>query len=153
MTNGKVVVVVSGYFDPLHIGHIEYLKLARELGDKLIVILNNDKQTISKKGKVFMPLEERKIILESLKMVDEVFVSIDEEQIGEHRPVIESIKKVHKEMGPIHIFAKGGDRFTYEIPEAKVCRDLEIKIVDGLGKKIQSSSELIKKSEEENESY
>jgi len=153
MTNGKIVVVVSGYFDPLHAGHIEYLELAKELGDRLIVILNNDKQTILKKGKVFMPLEDRKIILESLKMVNEVFVSIDEEQIGEHRPVIESIKKVHKEMGPIHIFAKGGDRFTYEIPEAKVCRDLEIKIVDGLGKKIQSSSELIKKSEEENESY
>ena len=91
-----------------------------------------------------MPLEERKSILESLKMVDEVFVSIDEEQFGEHRPVIESIKKVHKEMGPIHIFAKGGDRFAYEIPEAKICMELGIKIIDGLGEKIQSSSWLIK---------
>ena len=137
--NEKIIVAASGYFDPLHAGHIEYLKLARELGDKLIVILNNDKQTILKKGKVFMPLEERKSILESLKMVDEVFVSIDED-----RPIIESIKKVHKEMGPIHIFAKGGDRFAYEIPEAKICRELGIKIIDGLGEKIQSSSWLIK---------
>ena len=71
-------VAVSGYFDPLHVGHIELFKLARALGDKLIVILNNDKQTKAKKGKCFMPAEQRKIILEELRCVDEVFLSIEQ---------------------------------------------------------------------------
>ena len=71
------VIAVSGYFDPLHVGHIEYIQLSKKLGDKLVVILNNDKQAGLKKGKAFMPLEERKKILESLRDVDEVFVSID----------------------------------------------------------------------------
>ena len=132
------IVAVSGYFDPIHVGHIEYIKLAKELADKigakLVVILNNDKQVRLKKGKLFMPLEERKIILESIKYVDEVFVSIDED-----KSVCKSLEAVNPD-----IFAKGGDRFSYEIPEAKVCERLGIKIIDSLGKKIQSSSELIK---------
>ncbi len=128
------VVAVSGYFDPLHVGHIEYLKLANELGDKLVVILNNDKQAELKKGKVFMPLNERKIILESIRYVDEVFVSIDID-----KTVCKSLEAIKPD-----IFAKGGDRFSYEIPEAEVCKRLNIKIVDGLGKKIQSSSDLIR---------
>ena len=126
------VVAVSGYFDPLHIGHIELFKMARELGDKLVVILNNNKQTEMKKGKYFMPAEERKKILEELRCVDEVFVSIDEE-----RSVCKSLEAVHPD-----IFANGGDRFNYEVPEVKVCEELRIKIVDGLGGKIQSSSDL-----------
>ena len=132
------VVVVSGYFDPLHIGHIEYLKLAWDLGDKLVVILNNDVQAKLKKGKVFMPLSERKEILEAIKYIDEVFVSIDED--GSVCKSLEVIKP--------HIFAKGGDRFAYEIPETLICKKLGIEIVDGLGSKKQSSSGLIKKSEE-----
>jgi len=138
------LVVVSGYFDPLHKGHIEYFRLARELGDKLIVILNNDKQAELKKGGNFLPLEDRKIILEALEMVEEVFVSIDEDQINGHQPVINSIEKIHKEKGPIHIFAKGGDRFACEIPETPICKELGIEIVDGLGEKVRASSELIK---------
>jgi cytidyltransferase-like protein len=135
----KKIVAVSGYFDPLHVGHIEYLKLAKMLGDKLIVILNNTNQTILKKGKEFIPLEERKIILEAIKYVDEVFVSIDQD---------ESVCKSLEVIKP-NIFAKGGDRYAYEIPEKKICDKLGIKIIDGLGKKIQSSSELIKKWEED----
>ena len=133
-----IIVVVSGYFDPIHKGHIEYLKLAKELGDKLIVVLNNDKQAELKKGKFFMPLEDKKMILEAIKFVDEVFVSIDED-----RSVCKSLEAIKP-----NIFANGGDRKEEEIPEAKVCRELGIEIVDGLGKKIQSSSELIKKYEE-----
>ncbi|MBT4165869.1 adenylyltransferase/cytidyltransferase family protein [archaeon] len=128
------VVVVSGYYDPLHVGHIECFRLARALGDKLIVILNNDKQAVLKKGKSFMPLEERKVILEALEMVDEVFVSIDED-----KSVCKSLRAVRPD-----ILAKGGDRFAYEIPETPVCKELGIEIVDGLGEKIQSSSELIR---------
>jgi cytidyltransferase-like protein len=132
------IVAVSGYFDPLHVGHIELFKLAKELGDKLIVIVNNDKQTEMKKGKYFMPVEERGKIIQELSCVDEVFISIDED-----RTVIESLRSVKP-----HIFANGGDRHNDEIPESVICRELGIEIVDGLGAKIQSSSELIKRFNE-----
>jgi D-beta-D-heptose 7-phosphate kinase/D-beta-D-heptose 1-phosphate adenosyltransferase len=133
MTETKVAI--SGYFDPLHIGHLEYIELAKKLGDKLIVILNNDKQAKIKKGKEFMPQEERKKILEALKYVDEVFLSIDEDAT-----VCKSLETIKP-----NIFANGGDRFIHEIPESKICKELNIKIIDGLGDKIQSSSWLIKK--------
>ncbi|MFZ1970660.1 MAG: adenylyltransferase/cytidyltransferase family protein [Candidatus Nanoarchaeia archaeon] len=132
------IIIVSGYFDPIHIGHIEYMKLAKELGGKLVVILNNDKQCVLKKGKSFMPQDERKMIVESLKFVDEVFDSIDED-----KSVCKSIKAIADKYKDYEVvFAKGGDRFSYEIPEAKICMDHGIKIIDSLGKKIQSSSDL-----------
>jgi len=131
------IVAVSGFFDPIHRGHIEYMQLAKELGDKLIVILNNDEQCAAKKGKAFMPLEDRKAVVEAIKYVDEVFVAID--KVDERISICESLRAVNPD-----IFAKGGDRFSYEIPEAKVCEELGIKIVDSLGKKVQSSSDLIK---------
>ena len=132
------IVAVSGYFDPLHVGHIEYFRLAKELGDRLIVILNNDEQAALKKGKPFMPLEERKKIIEAIKYVDEVFISIDKD-----KSICESLRHLKPD-----IFAKGGDRFAYEIPEAKVCEELGIKIVDGVGAKIQSSSNFYKNTKD-----
>jgi UDP-glucose 4-epimerase len=126
------IVAVSGYFDPIHIGHIEYIQLAKKLGDKLIVILNNDNQCILKKGKAFMPQDEKKKILEALSVVDEVFISIDQDPT-----VCKSLEALKPD-----IFAKGGDRYSYEIPEAKVCKENNIQIIDGLGAKIQSSSSL-----------
>lgn len=131
-------VVVSGHFDPVHIGHIELFEKARALGDKLIVILNNDVQGVLKKGKVFMPAVERKKILESLKMVDEVFIAIDSDL-----SVCETIRMIRPD-----VFANGGDRFDYEVPEAKICRELGIEMIDGLGEKIQSSSDLVKNLED-----
>ena len=142
------IIITSGYFDPLHSGHIKYFQLSKKLGDKLIVILNNDKQCILKKGKAFMPQEEKKKILEALKDVDEVLISIDDYKLTDekgrrHVPIINSIKALaEKNKGNEIIFAKGGDRYSYEIPEAKICKELKIKIIDGLGKKIQSSSNL-----------
>ena len=129
------IVVVSGYFDPIHRGHIEYFKRARALGDRLIVILNNDHQAVLKKGKPFMPFEDRRSIVESIRYVDEVFVSIDKD-----KSVCESLKALRP-----HIFAKGGDRFIEEIPEAAICRELGIEIIDGLGDKVQSSSNFYSK--------
>jgi len=67
------IIITSGYFDPIHVGHIEYIRLSKALGGKLIVILNNDDQCVIKKGRAFMPLEERKIILEEIKCIDEIF--------------------------------------------------------------------------------
>ncbi len=125
-------VVTSGYFDPLHVGHLECLELAKELGDKLIVIVNSDFQAKLKKGKSFMNEKDRMKIVSALKCVDEVFLSIDKD-----KSQCESLKYLKPD-----IFAKGGDRTSDEIPEAKVCRDFNIKIIDGLGEKIRSSSEL-----------
>lgn len=131
-------VVVSGYFDPLHVGHLENISLARELGDKLIVIVNNDKQAVLKKGSSFMKEEDRVKILSSLKDVDEVFLSIDEDP-----SVCKSLEAVNPD-----IFAKGGDRHSGEIPEGEICRKLNIEIIDGLGKKIRASSDLIREAKE-----
>ena len=122
-------VAVSGYFDPLHVGHVEYFKLAKKLGDRLVVILNNDKQAKLKKGSAFMPQEERKAILEALRDVDEVFLSIDTDST-----VCRSLEALKPD-----IFAKGGDRFIGEVPETEVCREMGSERVDSLGKKIQSS--------------
>lgn len=124
------IVCVSGYFDPLHMGHIEYFKLAKELGDELVVILNNDFQNQLKNRTSFMPEYERKVIIESIRYVDRAVISIDND-----RTVCKTLEYVKP-----HIFANGGDRHNYEIPESSICKKLNIEIIDGLGKKIQSSS-------------
>lgn len=134
MTDSKnTVVACSGFFDPIHVGHIEYLERAKSLGNKLIVIVNSDKQAILKKGKPFMLAKERIQIVKALRCVDEVVEAIDEDGT-----VCETLRKIKPD-----IFAKGGDRFVTEIPESKVCKELGITIIDGLGEKIQSSSNLI----------
>lgn len=134
----QIIVFTSGYFDPLHAGHVELFEKAKELGDKLIVAVNNDAQTMQKKGFVFMKAEEKAKIVRAIKWVDEVIISVDKDQTQ-----CETLRQVKP-----NIFAKGGDRYAYEIPEAGVCRELNIKIIDGLGAKIQSSSELIKHANE-----
>jgi cytidyltransferase-like protein len=125
-------VAVSGYFDPIHVGHLEYLKLAKELGDKLVVIVNNNHQCILKKGKPFMDEADRVEIVKALGIVDEVFLSIDQD-----KSVCASLERVKP-----NIFANGGDRHTGEVPETVVCKKHNIEIVDGLGDKIRSSSDL-----------
>ena len=127
-----IVVAVSGYFDPIHVGHLEYLKLAKQLGDKLIVIVNNDKQTILKKGKSFMNEKDRMEIVSALQSVDEVFLSIDDDK---------SVCKSLEFLKP-NIFANGGDRSLSEIPETAIIDKYSIKMVDGLGAKIRSSSKI-----------
>jgi cytidyltransferase-like protein len=134
------LVITSGYFDPLHVGHLECLKMAKELGDKLVVIVNNNHQAVLKKGRAFMHDEDRAYIIRALECVDEVIISVDTD-----KSVCRSIEEVwHKNIGACDeiIFAKGGDRMSHEIPEATICKNLKIKIVDGLGAKIRSSSEL-----------
>ena len=126
------IVATSGYFDPLHVGHLECLEKSKKLGDQLIVIVNSDLQAKLKKGKSFMNENDRMKIVLALKCVDKVFLSIDKDKTQ-----CESLKYLKP-----NIFAKGGDRMIYEIPEAKVCKELNIKIIDGLGEKIRSSSKL-----------
>lgn len=129
----KKIVVASGYFDPLHWGHVEYLQRSRELGDKLIVIVNNDQQTISKKGFCCMPASQRVKLLRELECVDTAIESIDDD-----RTVCKTLAALHPD-----IFANGGDQNNNSIPEAEICNKLNIKMVDGLGDKIQSSRWLI----------
>ena len=137
----EVRVITSGYFDPIHVGHLECLELAKQLGDKLIVILNSDKAAIRKKGYFFMPSEERAKILAAIKYVDIVWKSIDTDM-----SVKESIRDIHSHFKDNYlIFAKGGDVFKDNIIEKDLCEELGIKIIDRLGEKIQSSSELVKK--------
>ena len=128
----KIRVAVSGYFDPIHVGHLEYLKMAKELGDSLVVIVNNNYQCKLKKGKPFMDQNDRIEIIKALRFVDEVFLSIDQD-----RTVRKSLEVVKPD-----IFANGGDRATSEGPETPICKKYNIKMVDGLGDKIRSSSNL-----------
>src|SRR3989344_5097992 len=132
MENNEKIIIACGYFDPIHVGHVEYLKKAKELGDKLIVIVNNNKQAILKKGYFFMPVKDRIKIIKALVHVDEAVISIDED--GTVCKTLEMLLKKHKNC----IFAKGGDRFANEIPEAKVCKEYNVQIIDGLGEKIRS---------------
>ena len=126
------VVAVSGYFDPIHVGHLEYLKMAKSLGDKLVVIINSDYQAGLKKGKSFMPEEDRLEIVQALRCVDEVFLSIDKD-----KSVCKSLEYLKPD-----IFANGGDRSLEEIPETAVMKKYNIEMVDGLGEKIRNSSEI-----------
>ena len=138
------IVAVSGGFDPLHIGHIRMFQEAKKLGNKLVVILNNDNWFDVKGKPVFMSEKERKEIIEALECVDEVLIS-------GHRKGTKDIS-VCKELLKIkpHIFANGGDRKPddCDLPssEYKVCKKLGIEMVFnvGYGGKIRSSSELLK---------
>lgn len=123
-------ICVSGYFDPVHIGHLEYLRRSKELGDRLVVIVNSDYQAKLKKGKSFMPEQERLEIIKSIKWVDDAILSIDKD-----RTVCQTLKLVKP-----NVFSNGGDQNNDIIPERSVCEEFGIELVDGLGNKIQSSS-------------
>jgi len=137
----KIVVAVSGGFDPIHIGHTRLFERAKSLGDELVVILNNDNWLKQKKGFVFISQNERKEIIESLKWVDKVVFT-------KHGPrpkdmsVCAELEKIKPD-----IFANGGDRVKNNIPELAVCKKINCKAVFNIGDggKIQSSSWLLEK--------
>ncbi len=125
-------VIVSGYFNPLHGGHLDLIESAKALGDELVVIVNNDDQQVIKKGKVILDEQNRARLMSALRDVDEVVLSIDQDPT-----VIKTLQKV-ADMYPDDelIFAQGGDRGSIqEMPEleAKVCETNSIKIVFGVG--------------------
>ena len=128
----EVIVAVSGYFDPLHVGHLEYFQLAKQLGDKLYVIVNNDFQAVLKKQTSFMNENDRLEIIKSLSIVDNALLSIDQDK---------SVSKTLEKIKP-DIFGNGGDQIKGSILEEETCIRNNIKIVDQLGKKIRSSSEI-----------
>ena len=138
------VVVVSGGFDPLHSGHIEYLKEARKLGSKLIVAVNSDDWLEAKKGRFFMPQSERAEIVKNLAFVDRVYANKPEDDAdGSCRAVL---RKLLKQLPDVElIFANGGDRNNIkDIPEYEICKRHDIEMVFDIGGgKIQSSSNLV----------
>jgi D-beta-D-heptose 7-phosphate kinase/D-beta-D-heptose 1-phosphate adenosyltransferase len=142
------IVIVSGGFDPLHIGHVRYIQAARELGDMLVVILNNDHWLTEKKGRPFMNETARKAVMSELKSVHDVFASFHKKK-PKDMSVCEEIKFLHdtfKEEYELH-FAKGGDRIKGNVPEEELCKKLGIPIHYGVGGgKVESSSNLVKKA-------
>ncbi|MFH1968225.1 MAG: adenylyltransferase/cytidyltransferase family protein [bacterium] len=137
----KKIIITSGYFNPIHIGHINYMREAKKIGDLLVAIVNNDEQIKVKGSTPFMAESERVEIVKAIKYVDEVFLSIDKD-----RSVCESLKAIAEIHPDTELyFANGGDRNTGNIPETKVCEKFNIKMVDNVGgDKVQSSSWLLK---------
>lgn len=141
MEDMKKIVITSGYFNPLHVGHMNLMKEAKALGDFLVVIVNNDKQVKVKGSVPFMPEKERMEIIKDIKHVDAVFLSLDAD-----KSIAKSLEAVAGQYKGQLVFAKGGDRNAGNIPEEekKVCEDFNITIVNGVGGgKVQSSSWLL----------
>lgn len=137
----KRVVMVSGGFDPIHPGHIRYFRDAKKLGDKLVVVINNDHWIRLKKGKSFMSAKDRAEVISAFRDVDDIIISTHKKNTKD-MSVCEEILEVRPD-----VFANGGDRKLDNVPEVDVCREIGCKMVFNVGKggKIRSSSELLKK--------
>ena len=138
----KKGIIVSGYFNPIHKGHIEYFNNAKALADELFVIVNNDNQRALKDSKEFQKEQERVFIVSNIKSVDHCVLSIDQD-----RTVCKTIEKIAVDFRSEYelSFANGGDQNDKTIPERSICDQVGISLIDGLGDKIQSSSWLLKK--------
>ena len=136
----KKAIIVSGYFNPIHKGHLEYFNNARALCDELFVIVNNDHQRELKGSKEFQKEDERMVIVSNIKAVDKAILSIDQD-----RTVCETIRMIASEYGSDYElgFANGGDQNNDTIPERPICIEMNVALIDGLGDKIQSSSWLL----------
>ena len=138
----KKAIIVSGYFNPIHKGHLEYFNNAKDLADELFVIVNSDLQRALKDSKEFQKEDERLFIVQNIKAVDTAIISIDKDIT-----VCASIEAIFETYGDQYQlgFANGGDQDNNSIPEAPICKELGIHLIDGLGDKIQSSSWLLNK--------
>ena len=133
-------IIVSGYFNPLHRGHIELFEKAKSAGDELWVIFNSDLQRKLKGSKEFMDENERLTIVNSIKYVDKAIISIDQDKTQ-----CATLEHLADKFGANFelFFANGGDQNNESIPEVPICREKGIGLLEGLGDKIQSSSWLI----------
>ena len=136
------VIIVSGYFNPLHKGHLELFEKAKASGDQLWVIVNSDLQRELKGSKEFMDENERLLIVSTVKYVDKALISIDKDK-SQCATLADLADKYSSEYELY--FANGGDQNNKSIPEVLVCREKGIGLLEGLGDKIQSSSWLLKK--------
>ena len=135
------IIIVSGGFDPIHSGHIAYFKSARSLGDKLVVALNSDQWLINKKGKFFMPFNERKAIIENFADVD-IVINFEDDDLGSATNALIKVKEMFPEDDIA--FANGGDRNKGNIPEMSV-EGVEFIFSVGGDDKENSSSWILKK--------
>lgn len=134
-------IIVSGYFNPLHKGHLELFEKAKANGDELWVIVNSDIQRVMKGSKFFMEEDERLLIIKALKNVSYAIISIDKDKTQ-----CDTLRYLASEFSNRYdlFFANGGDQNNKSIPEFEVCKEIGIGLIDGLGDKIQSSSWLLK---------
>ena len=143
------VVVISGYFNPIHTGHLDYINAASDMGDKLVVIVNNDKQVSIKGSTPFMEEVQRMRIVNSIKGVNKTVLSIDIDGA-----VTETLKLIYDEYSVDYffdsmVFANGGDRTKGNSPEEEYCNWRGIRTAYNVGgKKTQSSSELLKREQD-----
>ena len=139
-------IIVSGYFNPLHKGHLELFEIAKASGDQLWVIVNSDLQRELKGSKEFMDENERLIIVNAIGIVDKALISIDKDktQCATLADLAEQYSNQYE-----FFFANGGDQNNDSIPEVQVCIEKGIGLLEGLGDKIQSSSWLLKKQDED----
>ena len=135
-------IIVSGYFNPLHKGHLELFEKAKSAGDQLWVIVNSDHQRALKGSKEFMDENERLIIVSAIKHVDKALISIDQDKT-QCATLVHLADSYNNDFDLF--FANGGDQNNESIPEVPVCREKGIGLLEGLGDKIQSSSWLLKK--------
>lgn len=126
------IVIVSGFFNPLHGGHLDLIEAAAELGDKLIVVVNNDVQQVLKKDKIILDENNRLRLIRSLKSVDDVVLSIDQDPSQ-----VETLELIAKQYPNDElIFGNGGDRHSENAipgPEAAICHKYNIEMVFGVG--------------------
>jgi len=136
------IALVSGYWNPLHVGHLAYMEAAKELADELWVIINSDLQVGLKGSVPFMNESDRLRIVSSLKVVDRVFLSVDTD-----RTVTESIREAHSRTMSFDevIFVNGGDATAENVPEVAVCEELGIQTVFGVVPQIAESSKILAK--------
>lgn len=139
------IIIVSGYFNPIHKGHLELFTQAKAKGDLLLVIVNSDHQRALKGSKEFQKEDERLFIVQHIKEVDFTILSIDQD-----RTVCKTIEMIYKQFGKSHklVFANGGDQNNICIPEKSICQTLGIELIDGLGEKVQSSSWILNEKKE-----
>jgi cytidyltransferase-like protein len=136
-----IATIVSGFFSPIHVGHLDMIEAAAELGEKLIVIVNNNTQQLAKKGQIIMDEQDRLRIVKTLRPVDDAFISVDED-----RTVSASLALAAEKYGESYrlVFANGGDRIPEFVPEKPVCDEFGIEMVFGVGgdAKADSSSRI-----------
>ena len=140
MTTKQTAVIVSGYFSPIHTGHLDMIEGAAALGDEVFVIVNNNAQQVMKKGKVIIDEADRLRVVNALRLVDHAIIAVDED-----RTVSASLAKLANDFGDHKlIFANGGDRKPEFVPEAAICEENGIELRFGVGgdNKADSSSRI-----------
>jgi cytidyltransferase-like protein len=142
----KIISIASGYFNPIHKGHLDLFERAKGISDTLVVIVNNDLQRELKGSKAFQDEEERIRIVGALRVVNHVELSIDSDRTVRQslEMVYHKYKGIYDQHHPRFVFVNGGDQFSQTVAEREICLRLGIGMEDSMGEKIQSSSTLLK---------